>query len=65
MQTGNRQFWDLQALAKIQCAKTMIFCFLFHSVRREGIVEIVKWDSYLEKMGIFFVREYSARLRNS
>lgn len=55
MQTGNRQFWDLQALAKIQCAKTMIFCFLFHSVRGEGIVEIVKWDSYLEKMGIFLL----------
>lgn len=30
----------------------MIFCFLFHSVRGEGIVEIVKWDSYLEKMKI-------------
>lgn len=30
----------------------MIFCFLFHSVKGEGIVEIVKWDSYLEKMRI-------------
>lgn len=30
----------------------MIFCFLFHSVTGEGIVEVVKWDSYLEKMRI-------------
>lgn len=30
----------------------MIFWFLFYSVREEGIVEVVKWDSYLEKMRI-------------
>lgn len=30
----------------------MIFWFLFYSVRGEGIVEVVKWDSYLEKMRI-------------
>lgn len=30
----------------------MIFCSLFHPVRREGIVEIAKWDTYLKKMRI-------------
>lgn len=30
----------------------MYMIFLFNSVRGEGIVEIVKWDSYLEKMRI-------------
>lgn len=34
------------------CQKCTWFCFLFYSVRGEGIVEIVKWDSYLNKMRI-------------
>lgn len=53
MQTGNRQFRDFQDLAKSSAPKIhMIFWFLFHSVREEGTVEIVKWDSYLKKMRI-------------
>lgn len=71
MQTGNRQFWDFQALAQIQCAKNAHdFLLLFHSVRGEGIVEIVKWDSYLEKMRIVLLESTvqdseTARTKNS
>lgn len=55
-------FWKVNSeisrlLSKCSVPKMhMIFCLLFHSVTGKGIAEIVKWDSYLEKMRIFFVR---------
>lgn len=37
MQTGNRQFWDFQALAQIQCAKNVHnFLFFISSCKRRG-----------------------------